>query len=89
MVDPPGLETGIVNVTSQVSDELQNSGENLTSSFTTRPVGFSILRKADGCFIAVNDVFLAMCGYPREEVIGRTFEQLQLDTYLTFMFECS
>ena len=40
--------------------------------FRLSPAGMTLGRRSDGVFVDVNDVFLAMFGYTRDEFIGRT-----------------
>jgi PAS domain S-box-containing protein len=46
--------------------------------FQANPIGIVLTRPEDGMFIEVNDAFLAITGYERDEVVGRTSEQLDL-----------
>lgn len=50
----------------------QRSEERFTKSFQCSPVPMAISRFVDGCFLDVNDSFVAASGYSREEVIGRS-----------------
>ncbi|MBW8468533.1 MAG: PAS domain-containing protein [Thiobacillus sp.] len=44
--------------------------------FLSMPVAASLSRMADGCLLAVNDAWVALCGVPREEALGRTTIEL-------------
>ena len=46
--------------------------------FGGSPVSISITRARDHAFIAVNDAWLELMGYERDEVIGRTRTDLNL-----------
>jgi PAS domain S-box-containing protein len=48
------------------------------ATFRAGPILLSITRVADGKLIDVNDAFLTMTGYTREEVIGRTPLEIQI-----------
>ena len=50
---------------------LRMSEERFSRFFRTSPVGTSILRVIDNKFADVNDAFLGLFGYTREEVIGQ------------------
>ncbi len=50
---------------------LKESEEKFSRVFFGSPIGLTITSLADGRFIDVNDAFLRMTGYARNEVIGR------------------
>lgn len=50
---------------------LRESEETLSRVFIGSPVGLTITSLADGRFISVNDAFLRIVGYERDEIIGR------------------
>ena len=50
---------------------LRMSEERFSRFFRSSPVGTSILRLNDNKFVDVNDVFLGLFGYTREELIGQ------------------
>ena len=52
-------------------DALRESEERFSRFFRASPVGTSITRLSDGQFADVNDAFLGLFGYTREEVIGQ------------------
>ncbi|MFP4356511.1 MAG: PAS domain S-box protein [Phycisphaerae bacterium] len=62
----------------QRSRALQSIEERLWKIFTTSPIGLCITRICDGQIVEVNNSFLEMIGYRREEVLGQTTEQLDL-----------
>ncbi|MEJ2748276.1 MAG: PAS domain S-box protein, partial [Anaerolineae bacterium] len=62
----------------QAEEALRASEERFSKTFHLSPIGIAIFRAADGRFVDVNDVFLQVSGYSREEVIGRTALELQL-----------
>ncbi|HCF50805.1 MAG TPA: PAS domain-containing sensor histidine kinase, partial [Syntrophomonas sp.] len=59
-------------------DELRNSEERFYKIFDNNPDLIAILRLKDNMFIDVNQRFLSLTGYSREEVIGKTPEKLNL-----------
>jgi PAS domain S-box-containing protein len=59
--------------------EILASEERFAKAFRANPQPMSITTLEEGLYIDVNDSFLAMSGYTREEVIGRT--SLELDVW--------
>ncbi len=53
-------------------DQLRESQERFRKAFRSNPQPMSITTLANGVYIDVNDSFLAMSGYSREEVIGNS-----------------
>jgi len=51
--------------------------------FGSSPTAIAVSRLADGVFVEVNDSFLKMHEYSREEVLGHTSNELKLWTYST------
>jgi formate hydrogenlyase transcriptional activator len=58
--------------------ELRASEERFAKAFRANPQPMSITTVAEGRYVDVNDSFLAMSGYTREEVIGRTSLELMV-----------
>ena len=52
--------------------ELRRSEERFAKAFRASPIPFVIQTPHDNRFVDVNDAFLDMTGYKREELIGRT-----------------
>jgi len=52
--------------------------ERFAKSFRANPQPMSLTRIADGLYIDVNDSFLSMSGYTRDEVIGHTSLELRI-----------
>jgi PAS domain S-box-containing protein len=59
-------------------EALRTSEERFSKAFRNNPSLMSITTMADGRFIEVNDTFLRVTGYQREEVIGKTSRGLGL-----------
>jgi PAS domain S-box-containing protein len=55
----------------KAEEALRESEERFSTFFRTSPVGTSITRLSDGQFVDINDAFLGLFGYTREEVIGQ------------------
>lgn len=53
-------------------EALRVSETKLFAAFHRSPIGLSILTFPDGVYVDVNDEFLSLSGYSRDEVIGRT-----------------
>ena len=70
----------IRDITDRVNalDELVRSEERFGKAFRANPQPMSITTVADGRFIDVNDAFLSVSGYTREDVIGRTAAEVEL-----------
>ncbi len=58
------------------AEELRASEERYRATFQMSIDAVNINRLSDGVFVDVNDAFLDFVGYRREEVIGRTSEEL-------------
>ncbi len=56
----------------QERDALRASEEKFNRAFYTTPDSITITRQSDGVYIEVNDGFVALSGYTRQEVIGRS-----------------
>ena len=52
-------------------EKLKESEERFSKAFHSSPVGLSISRIDDGTFIDVNQSFLELFGYKKEEIIGQ------------------
>ena len=57
-------------------DDLRHSEERFSKAFRSNPQPMSITRLDNGLYIDVNESFLAMSGYERSEVVGRTSLEL-------------
>lgn len=56
--------------------KLRESEERYRTAFQTSPDAINITRLSDGMFIDVNDGFTRLVGWKREEVIGRTSQDI-------------
>jgi PAS domain S-box-containing protein len=56
----------------------RQSEERFSKAFRASPIAVSITRVSDGLFADVNDSFLQLVGYNREEVLGRTAFDLNI-----------
>ncbi len=70
------------DITQQVNarQKLKESEQKFLKVFQSNPAGIAINRIADKKFVDVNDRFLAMMGYTRDEFIGFSTEELGLVT---------
>jgi two-component system, cell cycle sensor histidine kinase and response regulator CckA len=53
-------------------EELRKAEERFGKAFRSNPLAVSISTQAEGRYLDVNDAFLKILGYTREDVIGRT-----------------
>lgn len=60
----------------QAEAALSESEERFAGAFHTSPAAFTITRVADGTFVDVNQAFLSLFEFNRDEVIGRTTTEL-------------
>ncbi len=58
-------------------EELRRSEAKFRGFFDNHADGASINRLSDGRYVAVNDALLRLCGYSRDEIIGRTPFELE------------
>lgn len=64
----------------RAEEQLRASEERFANAFHSGPAGITITRIADGKFVDVNEAFLQMFEFKREEVIGHTSTELQMWT---------
>jgi PAS domain S-box-containing protein len=62
----------------QVEEALRASEKRFAGIFHSSPAAICITRLRDGRVLDANDAFLRLYGYSREEVIGRTSDDLKL-----------
>lgn len=58
--------------------KLKQSEERFRSAFLTMPDALAISRLEDGLFLEVNDGFIPLSGWSREEIIGKTSIELNI-----------
>jgi PAS domain S-box-containing protein len=86
-----GVEGIIHDITErrQAEDELRESERKFASVFKNNPVALTLVSATNGRFVDVNDTFLCSTGFTREEVIGKTSEELGIfpdeDEYARFV----
>jgi PAS domain S-box-containing protein len=62
----------------QMEAALLESETRFARIFRSSPLGASLSRLTDGCIFDVNDAFLSLFGYAREELVGRTSRDARL-----------
>jgi PAS domain S-box-containing protein len=62
----------------RAEEEVRRSEERFAKLFKANPQPMSLTRLSDGCYFDVNESFLAMSGYSREEVLGLTSLELNI-----------
>ena len=60
----------------RVHEELRESERKFATVFQSNPVSLTLVSAADGLFVDINDTFSRHSGYTRDEVIGKTSEEL-------------
>jgi PAS domain S-box-containing protein len=55
----------------QAEEKLRLSEEKFARAFATNPAAIAITRLSDGLFVDVNDTWMALTGYSRDQVVGR------------------
>ncbi|MBT4863890.1 MAG: PAS domain S-box protein [Planctomycetaceae bacterium] len=68
----------VITQQKQAEQALQESEERFAKAFHSSPLGILFTRLEDGLFIDVNDTFLGIFGYSREEVVGKTSLDLKM-----------
>ena len=68
----------IVEERRHVVQRLRNSEQRFAKAFRSSPNAMSITRRADGRILEVNDQWVRLLGYSREEMVGRDFHDLNL-----------
>jgi PAS domain-containing protein len=58
--------------------ESREAKEHFESIFNTSPDAILITRLSDGCIVDINEGFVAMSGFTREEVIGKSSAEIDI-----------
>jgi PAS domain S-box-containing protein len=69
-----------ITVRKQIEADLRESQERFAILFRNSPAGITLTRLSDGQYLDVNERFLGLVGFTRDEVIGRTAVDLGLLT---------
>jgi len=73
---------GVATVSTQqkrAEQALQESEDHFKKAFHSSPLGILFMRLEDGVYIDVNDAFVRICGFSREELVGQS--SLRLDMW--------
>ena len=62
----------------EAEEALRELNDRLSTVFNTSPVGIGISQLPEGRFVDVNPALTELLGYSREQLIGRTGDELQL-----------
>ena len=75
-----GVVAAFLDVTDRTREQekLKESEDRFFKAFHSSPVGLSISRTNDGTFIDINQSFLIMFGYKREELVGHKATELNI-----------
>ena len=82
LLDETGTTIGIRGITLDITEQHEaeearrRSEERFAKAFKVNPQPMSLTTLAEGRYVDVNESFLAMSGYTREEVIGHTSLEL-------------
>jgi PAS domain S-box-containing protein len=82
--DRDGRITGAIESIRDITErkravqELRESEHKFATVFQSNPISLTLVSATDGVFVDVNDTFSINSGYAREEVIGKTPEELGL-----------
>ncbi len=71
----------IILINQRLNTENREARDNLEIIFNTNPDAVLVTRLDNGAFIAINDGFLALTGYARDEVMGKTTLDVDLWKY--------
>jgi two-component system, cell cycle sensor histidine kinase and response regulator CckA len=62
----------------QNEERLRQSEERFSKAFRSSPLPITISTRAEGRYVDANEAFLRMMGRPREELVGRTTNELNV-----------
>ncbi|MCT7956790.1 MASE1 domain-containing protein [Laspinema palackyanum] len=79
-ISPFRITATVQDITPRIRAEaaLRASEERFSKAFQASPLGISISTRAQGRFVDVNHSFLHLLGYAPAEVIGKTWEELDV-----------
>ena len=66
----------------RAEEALRDSEARFATIFRTSPIAICLTRLADGQLVDMNDAFLSMTGYTREQALGHTTLELKMYTIL-------
>jgi PAS domain S-box-containing protein len=83
LLNNPDVHAVVANyrdVTKRVRAEraLQRAEEKFEIAFRSSPLAMSITTRSEGRFVDINNAFLFMAGYSREQILGRTSAEVGL-----------
>jgi PAS domain S-box-containing protein len=78
--EPAGVAWQIHDLASEqrLQEALRDSEDRFAKIFMANPVGICITTAADGRYTEVNNTYLEIFGYQREEVVGHTVNDLRI-----------
>jgi PAS domain S-box-containing protein len=62
----------------RAEEALRLSEDKFATAFRTSPDAISINRQSDGIYLDINEGFMAITGYTREDVIGKSSDELNI-----------
>lgn len=77
LLDKNGRPSALLGITRDITDQkavekaLRSSEEKFRTAFHANPEAMTITTLADGVYLDVNDAFLRVTGFTREDVVGR------------------
>ena len=81
LMDPDGRLVGVISLAQDITERmraeeaLRESEERFRGTFDNAAVGIAH-EDADGRFLRVNETYCGIVGYTREELLGRTFQDI-------------
>ena len=77
LLDKDGRPNALLGITHDITDQkaaekaLRDSEQKFRTAFRANPEAMTITTLADGVYVDVNDAFLRVTGFTREDVVGR------------------
>ncbi len=72
------LNASLEERVAQRTAELQESERRFSAVFQASPIAITLIQMSNGRYVEVNDAALAMFGFERAEIIGRTCQELDI-----------